>query len=351
MKKKRTSIRVLTTVATLATIALTASGCAGGGGSGQADADGVTHITIATQAQPTGFSLWLAQDLGYYKEAGLDVDFQIAESGAALLASGAAGDWQVGYMGGPPLISGYKTWGLLPAGAMMDEYRNLILFMDKDVLAGTDPATALATTPVGVVANSTSAQLLYACADALGVAAADIETVPLGPAAIANGRLNDDINAAVLFSVNNAPLLADPDKYVQVCDGEKAGVSILDPYVVTPRFWAENPDAAAAWVDAVYKANEWIIDTPRDEVLATFQVFLKEMGIEATDEEATYALDARQWLTFDQALEQMRGTAFTDSLTKTAEFLVGAGVYDEMPAIPELNAKGLEIMEAAAQRR
>ncbi len=100
MKKKRTSIRVLTTVATLATIALTASGCAGGGGSGQADADGVTHITIATQAQPTGFSLWLARDLGYYKEAGLDVDFQIAESGRpcshrARPVTGRSGTWAV----------------------------------------------------------------------------------------------------------------------------------------------------------------------------------------------------------------------------------------------------------------
>lgn len=351
MTTRRTRIRALTGLAALSAVALAATACTSSSGGGQADENGKTRITIATQAQPTGFSLWLANDLGYYEDAGLEAEFQVAESGAALLASGAAGDWQVGYMGGPPLISGYETWGLLPAGAMMDEYRNLILFMDKDVLDGTDPAKALADTPVGVVANSTSAQLLYACAESLGVEASDIETVPLDPAAIANGMLNNDIDAAVLFSVNNAPLTADPDKYMQVCDGETAGISILDPYVVAPRFWAENPDAAAAWVDAVYQANEWIVDTPRDEVLLKFQEFLKDMGIEATDEEAAYALDAREWLTFDQAIEQMRGSDFEDSLTETAEFLVGAGVYDEMPAIGDLTSEGLEIMEAAAARR
>ncbi|WP_119696814.1 ABC transporter substrate-binding protein [Microbacterium halotolerans] len=347
MLSRRTSAAGFLTAAAAASLI---TGCSSGGGS-TADADGVTHITAASQSNPTGFSLWLAEELGYFDEAELDVEIQYAENGGALLASGAAGDWQAGWIGAPPLLTGYDSWGLLPTGSMLTENKNIILFMDNDVLDGSSPAEALASTPVGVVANSVSAQLLFACADSLGVEASDIETVPLDPAAIVNGMLNDDIDAGVAFAAGNWPLVEDPDKYAQVCDGDKAGAQLIDPYMITPAFWSENPDAAAAYLDAVYRANEYILDTPQEEVTPHLMDFLDSIGADFPEEVAEYSLSVKNYFTLDEALEQMRSGAFSDGLTDTAEFLVDAGVYDEMPDIEAMTAEGIDVLQAAADYR
>ena len=310
--------------------------------------DGFTAITIATQSQPTGFPLWLAESLGYYKEGKLKVKYQAGASGAALLASGAAGDWQVGYLGGPPLMTGYQAWGLLPAGTMLGENKNLIMFMDKSMLNGKTPAQALKTTAVGLVPNSTSAQLMYACAAKWGVAPSQVQTVPLDPPAIANGMLNGDIKAAVLFSTVNMPLVKDSARFAQVCNAEMAGIDIEDPLVVTSKFWQENPKAAAEFVAAVYRANGWIKTAPRAEVLAKFKEFLTSYGSVLDDATIEYAFDVRDWTSMETALAEMKNGKFAKGLKDTGEFLNKAGVFKTMPDVDAATAAGLKIVEAAA---
>lgn len=346
LSRQRTIIGGFALVAATSLLA----GCASGG-AGTTDADGVTKITAASQTNPTGFSLWLAKELGYFEDADLEVEIQYAENGGALLASGAAGDWQAGWIGAPPLLTGFDTWGLLPTGTMLTENENIILFMDSDILADSSPAEALANTEVGVVANSVSAQLLYACAESLGVKAEDVETVPLDPAAIVNGMLNDDIDAGVAFAAGNWPLVEDPDKYVQVCNGDDAGAQLIDPYMITPAFWSENPDAAAAYLDAVYQANEYIIDAPEEDLTPYLMDFLDSIGADYPQEVAAYSLSVKKYLTLDEALEQMQSGAFADALTDTAQFLVDAGVYDEMPDVDAMTEQGVEVLEAVAERR
>lgn len=310
--------------------------------------DGFTAITIATQSQPTGFPLWLAENLGYYKEGKLKVKYQAGASGAALLASGAAGDWQVGYLGGPPFMTGYQSWGLLPAGTMLGENKNLIMFMDKSVLKGKTPAQALKSTAVGLVPNSTSAQLLYACAAKWGVAPSAIQTVPLDPPAIVNGMLNGDVKAGVSFSTVDMPLVKDSARFAQVCNADMAGIDIEDPLVVTSKFWQENPKAAAEFVAAVYRANGWMKTAPRAEVLAKFKEFLASYGSVPDDATVEYAFDVRDWTSLDAALAEMKSGKFAKGLKDTGEFLNKAGVFKTMPDVDAATAAGLKIVEAAA---
>lgn len=347
----RINRKLLTAGAIGGAAALMLSGCTDAGGAGTADENGITHITLASQGNPTGFSQYLADRLGYFEDAGIEVDIQYAESGAALLASGAAGDWQAGWIGAPPMLTGYDSWGLIPTGTMLTENKNIILFIDQDVLDGSSPAEALADTPVGVVANSVSAQLLFACAESLGVDAADIETVPLDPPAIVNGMLNGDIDAAVTFSAVDWPLVQEPDKYVQVCNGDDAGVSLSDPYMVTPTFWKSNPEAAAAFIEAVYRANEYILESPMEDVLPYLMDYFDSIGADFPEEVAEYSLSVRTYVTLDEALEEMRSGEFAEALRATAQFLVDAGVYDEMPDVDAMSAEGLEVLEAAAALR
>ena len=129
-----------------------------------------TQLNLNSQPNEAGFPMWLANELGYYGERGLTVDIEYFPNGGAALATGATNQWQAGWTGGPPAVSGWEKFQLVSVGAMQKESQNLKLFMRNDVLAGKTAAEALMETKIGTVPNSTWSQVLYSCATHLGVA-------------------------------------------------------------------------------------------------------------------------------------------------------------------------------------
>ena len=105
--------------------------------SSAAEAQAPVQITAMSQANEAGFPLWLANKLGYLKDNGVQVKIQYFPNGGAALASGAAGDWQAGWIGAPPAITGWAKFGLIPVGTMMKEDRNIKLIMTIRWNAGT----------------------------------------------------------------------------------------------------------------------------------------------------------------------------------------------------------------------
>src|SRR3982751_2536106 len=101
-------------------------------------------MILISQSNEAGFPLWLARKLGYFSENGIDATIKYFPNGGAALASGAAGDWQGGWIGSPPAITGWAKFGLTPVGTMMKEDRNIKLLMRKDALKGSSPADVLA---------------------------------------------------------------------------------------------------------------------------------------------------------------------------------------------------------------
>ena len=56
------------------------------GAAGASNGQDMTKITLNSQANEAGFPLWLANELGYFKERGLEVEIEyFANGGAALL--------------------------------------------------------------------------------------------------------------------------------------------------------------------------------------------------------------------------------------------------------------------------
>jgi ABC-type nitrate/sulfonate/bicarbonate transport system substrate-binding protein len=332
----------------IAAAATLLAGCASTPSSSAENGDSTptTSITLTSQANETGFTLWLANKLGYFKENHLDVQIQYAANGAAALASGSAGDWQAGWTGGPPALTGYDTWGLIPVGSQLEEAQNLRLFIRADALKGSSAKKVLESQKVATVANSTSSQALYACAAKLGVDNSKMSIIPLDPPSIVSAIESGQVAAGVAFSSPNYPLQKDSKEYVQVCNGKEAGISIVDPYIVTPKFAKENPKAAARYINAVYKANEYIVAHPA-KVLDEMVEFYSAAGITGGKDQAKVAIADRQWLTLDQALKQMENGATEKSLTATAQFFVDSGAYKKMPDVEGAIAEGLKILKAA----
>jgi ABC-type nitrate/sulfonate/bicarbonate transport system substrate-binding protein len=307
-------------------------------------------ITAMSQANEAGFPLWLANKLGYLKDNGLEVKIQYFPKGGAALASGAAGDWQAGWIGAPPAITGWAKFGLIPVGTMMKEDRNIKLIMRKDALKGSSPKQVLETKPIGTVPNSTWSQVLFACARHFGVDSAKMKIVPLEPPVTRQSLRSGDVASGTTDSSPDMELVNDKANFDVVCDGAIAGTSVVDPYIVTRRFATEHPAAAAGFVNAVFKANELIM-SDRDRAVAYLLEYYKDVGIDGSEAKARYTLGYRDYQTLDQALADMKGGATEKALTETAKVFVAGGAYDKVPDLGSAVSAGLPILEAAKKLR
>ncbi len=311
-----------------------------------------TKVNLNSQPNEAGFPMWLANDLGYFAENGIEVDIEYFPNGGAALATGATNQWQAGWTGGPPAVSGWEKFQLISVAAMQKESQNLKLFMRNDVLEGKTPAEALAGTKVGTVPNSTWSQVLYACAEHLGVEdPGALEVVPLAPAVTLQSLQSGDLGAGTTAASSDIVLAQDPDNYTMVCDGKIAGANIIAPWIVTKTFWDEDPKAAAAFVEAAFRANEYINSTDPDKVVEHVLEYYSETGIEGDAEKAAYAMRMRDWVSLEEAIEDVKSGLTNDTLTGAAEILVQGGARDTVPDFGPMQPLALEILLAAQAMR
>jgi ABC-type nitrate/sulfonate/bicarbonate transport system substrate-binding protein len=305
----------------------------------------LTDITV--EAQPNGASLPLviAEGQGFFKDVGLNATIKYYSTGPATLAAGAAGQWDAGWIGAPPTLTGMNSFGLIPVGLMIIEDSNHIMFMTKKVLEGSTPAEVLKTHPVATAQNTLAQQVMFGCAKHFGVDPKSVKLINLDPGGIVQALKTGKVDVIDSWATPDYSLLND-SKYVQVCNGAKAGVSVVDPYVVTQKFADSNPDAAAAYISAVYRANEYINTHPAEAVKYMMDLY-KANGIAGDEAQAKYEIDIRKWLTYDEALTSMKNGKTAAALKASADFFVSVGVYPKAPPVDELLAKGLPILEAA----
>lgn len=324
--------------------------CGGGDDSVNAsDGDGLTKITASSLTDDTAMPLWLADKLGYFEENGLDVEILYAASGAAALPSGLAGDWQAGWIGAPPALTGWDKWGLISFPHIKEE-RSLKLIMRNDALEGSSPAEVLRTMNVGTGANSTFQNLLFACAVHFGVQPEELTVVPLDPAQVRQALVANEIAAGTTAAAADYDLVQNTDEYTKVCDGEMAEASFISNYMVTPTLVEEQPEVAARYLDAVYRANEFINENP-EEAIQYMVEFDTEVGLDTSEERAAYTMDSRDWVTLDEAISDMSDGTTEDTLSSLADFFIEVGVYSEKPDVPALVEAGLAVLESAQEYR
>jgi taurine transport system substrate-binding protein len=333
--------------ATLAVAGLTLGAWPAGA---QAQGTAPVKMVLISQSNEAGFPMWLAKKLGYFAGNGIDATIKYFPNGGAALASGAAGDWQGGWIGSPPAITGYAKFGLTPVGTMMKEDRNIKLIIRKDALKGASPAQVLVSQKIGSVPNSTWSQVLFACAKHFKVDPGKMKVLPLEPPVTRQSLRSGEIAAGTTDSSPDIDLVNDKEHFEVACDGAVAGTSVIDPWVVTHKFATENPAAAAAFVEAAFRASELIMKD-REQAVKYLLEFYKDVGIDGDEKKARYTLGYRDYQTLDQALADARSGASAKALTETAQVFVAGGAYDKVPDLKAAIHAGLPILEAAKKLR
>lgn len=333
----------LSWAATLMALAMTATAC--GGGETPKSENGLKAITATSQPNGAGLSLYIAKKLGYFEQEGLDVTIKDYASGPASLTSGAAGEWQAGWLGAPPALTGGNQFDLVMAGLMIREDANHVMYMSKEVLETKSPAEVLKTEQIATGQNTLADQVMRGCARMLGADPKALKLVPLEGGQIVQALTSGRVNAINTWSSPGFKLIDDP-KYKAVCDGKKAGVAVVDPFVVTPDFAESDPKAAAAFLRAVYRANAYINDN-HEQAVDHMETYLNSVGTKASREQADYETKIREWQTLDEAIQGIESGETGDALKTSAEFFVNAGVYPQAPPVDDLLQQGLKLLKDA----
>lgn len=353
--------RVAGIASTVCALALVVSACSSSGSSGSSDTpsqsvaagtdsaaaqpQGTTDITLVAQPNGASLPLVVADQEGFFKAAGLNVTIKYYATGPSSLADGAKGTWQAGWLGAPPALTGMNQFGLVPLGLMIREDSNHIMFMSKKVLQGSTPAEVLKTHPVATVQNSLAEQVMDACAEKFGVDPNQVKLVNLDPGAVVQALQAGRVQVANAWAPPDYPLINDPN-YEQVCTGKSAGTAVVDPFVVTPKFLKDDPNAAARYAAAVYAANQFINDN-HDKAVDIMMDLYKANGITSGRDVADYEVKIRDWQTLQQSIDGIQSGATAKALKASAQFFIDKGVYDKMPPIDDLLQQGLTILQQA----
>jgi ABC-type nitrate/sulfonate/bicarbonate transport system substrate-binding protein len=326
-----------------------AASSAGSAPASSAPSGKLTKITLASQRNATGFPDWLANKLGYFKDNGLQVDIKYFASGAPAIQAGISGAWQAGWIGAPPALTAGEKTGLITAGLEIEEGPNQVMMVRKQDLKGKTPAELLKGAKVLVVVNSTSQQVLNGCLEKFGVSASDIQVVPLEPPQIVQSFQSGQGTVAMTWSEVDFPLLND-SKYEKVCDGVDAGVMVYSVFVVQPSFWKSNPTESAAYVDAAYRANEYIQKNPSDAANLLVEYY-KSIGLNYDVNDAKLALSLRHWYSLAETISAYKDGTAQKGLAATADYFVKSGTWTSSPDVRTIVSTGLKVLEAAQKYR
>ncbi|WP_139006310.1 ABC transporter substrate-binding protein [Arthrobacter crystallopoietes] len=213
-------------------IALLATGCGSGGGdSAGASAEGTcegTSVNVGVVTSASDAPMFIADSKGYFKEEGLDVNFQSFDSAAKMIAPLGSGDLDVG--GGAPSAGFYNAVArdvslkiVADKGTMNEEHTYMPMMVRTDLVedgkvAGLEDLKGLAVAePAQATATASS---LSSMLESAGLGYDDVEHSYLGfgehLAAFANGGIDASLttepNATLMEEEGVAVRFASPSE-------------------------------------------------------------------------------------------------------------------------------------------
>ena len=302
-------------------------------------------VTAATQPSSTGFPLWLAQKLGYYSEAGLEVELSYFPSGAPLVEAGAGGAWDAGFMGAPPGLTAADKWKMVPAGINTEEGKTLALWARRADLDGSTPTAALRGKDILVKTNSTAHYVLLSCLRKLNLAG-QVNLVPIETNAVPSAFAGGKGGGAMTWPPFDAEFQDNP-AYVRVCDGAAAGAPVYDFLGLTQEFAHERPEQADRFLRAAFRANAWIPQHP-DEAAALLSEYYTTQGIDIAPEQAARQIADVEYLSLSGSIELYHGR-LEDDLEHLADTFVDLGAYQSKPDVTAAVDTGLAAAERAVE--
>jgi NitT/TauT family transport system substrate-binding protein len=228
-------------------------------------AEKITYLLPAPPSLPA-FAPWvLAKHLGYYSQAGYDVDFVVARGGVDAAKQIGVGNAPVGGALGdtPILVRGngvpVKAVGLMGGGALT------VVVGRKD--RGIEKLEDLRRKKISVLSfQDTTYYALLGALASKNIGKGDVDAQAVGPAAVASLVVAGTVDACACT----------PDWEIDVKEGVKDTVSLptkdyfqsmAQAVLASDKIIAERPDMVRAIVQATLKGMQFVMDDPAKAAL------------------------------------------------------------------------------------
>ena len=225
-----------------------------------ADADTETILRVATTPTEAGAAVYYAQDLGFFKDAGVRVDISSGNSGAADAAAVAAGSLDIVQSSLPSIASAHERnipFVLVAPGAVYTSKaptsalvvsKSSPIKTAKDLIGKTIANNALKN--IGEIAAD-------AWLDAGGADVASVRIIELPLPAMASALEQGRIDAAILVEPSLGEALAGNARVLAYAYSSIASTFLLSAYFATPTWAKANSDSLRRFQSALRKASHW----------------------------------------------------------------------------------------------
>lgn len=283
----------------------------------------------------TGFSVYVAHELGLFKKHGIDTEPKWYPSGAPIVQSAAAGQWDMTFLGAPPAVLGGPTLGLKTVGMIVEEADIHQLIGRPELVAKikADPK-ALKGAKIFVTTLSTGHFMTEGCLKHFGLTQNDVQIIPSEQAATLSAFVAGQGDLAQAWPPASTTLRIRGNQVL--CDGPMDKQSIPSVWVAHPKFHQEKPHLVKKWIAANIEAVAWMKADPA-RTLELFTKYDKFRGFNSTEEVlkeetrlAMGSLDANAQLALLSGKDGAK-PYIVNSYEKIAEFFVRVGRLKEVP--------------------
>ncbi len=284
--------RQMISLLTAAALTLSLAACTGGSENSTASGEDLTPVSLVLDWTPntnhTGF--YVAQKLGYYKEAGLDVEIQLPPEGSApaFVAAGGA-DFGINAQDTlAPALVGEDALPITAVAALIQHNTSGLISLAED---GIESPKDLEGKVYATWDNPVEQAIIRTIMEADG---GDFSKLTMVPSTVADviTALNTNIDTVWIFYAWDGVATQ-----VKGYDTNYLDLAQLDPVfdyytpvlIANNNFLAEEPETAKAFLAATAKGYQYAIDHPEEAA---------EILLEASPElDRDIVLASQQWLT------------------------------------------------------
>jgi ABC-type nitrate/sulfonate/bicarbonate transport system substrate-binding protein len=248
-------------------------------GAAPLSAQQVTSIGVSYQpAVYWAVPYYIATEMGWWKEVGLDPNFTTFASGAPQVAAAASKSWDVGGTGSAPAVLGSQRFNILTIGITNDESAgNAVMARSNEAAQITNNPSSLKGKQLLVTTNSTGEYAAVACLKKWGLGPKDMQVVNLNQQEIISAFATGTGGLAAVWAPNIYTLEERTGSKV-ICSGKEAEAIIPGALVVRREFAEQNPDKVAAYLAVYLRALVWQ-KSHRDETIKMMKAFYEKSGV------------------------------------------------------------------------
>jgi NitT/TauT family transport system substrate-binding protein len=301
-----------------------------------AAAQPLTRLNISLQpADFSMFTLFLAQEQGWWREMGIEPSFSTFPSGPPQVAAAAAGAWDVGITGSAPAVLGAARFNLRTIGISNDESQtNTLMVRSSDLAAIRANPQSLRGSRVLITVNTTVDYVLQNCLRRWGLARSDVQVVNLAQAQILSAFSTGEGRLAGLWAPHNYTA-EERMGAVPVCNGTEAGATVPSNIVVRDEVLRQNPELVARFMAVVLRGVVWTREN-REGALASMRRFYQQGGVSISDAAFNSEIDRHPTFNLEEHLRIMDRSAGPSQVDQwfqgLSAFLQQVGTVPNPPA-------------------